>query len=450
MIQCNFFAIALSVALCLSNLVNATSIADSLRAAYKYNPEFLKSVTSVEIQKEQSLSDLSKFLPNISFQSQRSTSKDRNPQTKNTINRSDSTNNSNTYQINQNIFNGGEDYAKLMAGKILISAKEYAALDIQQQVFLKVIQSHLNVIAQKKIVIEYQKNLAYLEKTLKAEEEKFNAGLTRATDLSATKSKLEAGKAQLASAIAQMEVEESQYKVLTGIDPLELEMPSIVAEVQADVPGLYAQATKTNLALQSSKLAYDASEIVSKSAFSTFLPNISFQYQYSKSSNSRLNPVYSRLYETYTKNRTAIATVNVPIFQGGAEYAQYRLTKLQASQARLDYIAALANTESTVKQAWFQFGATKSALKAYQEASKASKAALDGINESYNEGLVSITDLLDALKEDVNNNVNLINAHTSMIVRFYQVKAVTGELTADTMGLNDQADDAKNERSAEQ
>ena len=78
----NFLATVLSLALC-SN-ANATSVTDSLRAAYKYNPDLLKSITNVELQKEKSLGSLASFLPSVSFQSQRNVSKDRNPLTKNT------------------------------------------------------------------------------------------------------------------------------------------------------------------------------------------------------------------------------------------------------------------------------------------------------------------------------------------------------------------------------
>ena len=322
-----------------------------------------------------------------------------------------------------------------MSNNTLITSQEYSSLDVQQQVFLKVIQSHLNVIAYKQIAGEYQKNLSYLEKTLKAEQEKFDAGLTKMTDLATTKANLESGKAQLANSIAQLEIEESNYKTLTGIDPIELEAPIVITEVQDSVASLYAKATQTNLALKASKIAYDASEIMSKAAFSPFLPKITFQYQYSKASNS--NRFIGAA--PYSKSRSATANINIPIFQGGAEYAQYRTTKLQASQSRLDYIATLANTESVVKQSWFRFNASKIAFKAYQEASKASKTALDGMNEAYNEGLVSITDLLTTLKDDVNNNINLINAQAALIVYFYQTKSVTGELTAEAMGLNDEA-----------
>jgi len=435
----NFLATLFTLSLC-SNAYS-TTINDSLRAAYQYNPDFLKTVANVEIQKEQSLSALSKFLPNISFQSQRSVSKDRNPATKNTLNRIDNTAVSNSYQLTQNLFNGGSDYAQLMSSQTLITSKEYSSLDAQQQVFLKVIQSHLNVIGYKQIVQEYQKNLTYLDKTLRAEQEKFDAGLTKMTDLATTKANLESGKAQLAKSIAQLEIEEANYKTLTGIDPIELESPDVTTEVQDSVASLYAKATQTNLALKASKTAYDASEIMSKAAFSSFMPDITFQYQYSKSSNSNNRLSLS----PYSKSRSATANINIPIFQGGVEYAQYRTAKLQASQSRLDYIATLANTESISKQAWFQFNASKIAFKAYQEASKASKTALEGMNEAYNEGLVSITDLLTTLKDDVNNNINLINAQASLIVYYYQTRSVTGDLTAEALGLNDElkvADDS--------
>lgn len=436
MTRLKFLAMMCSFALC-SN-ANATTILDSLKAAYQYNPDFLKSVTNVELQKEQSLSALSKFLPSVNFESQRAITKDRNRATKNTVRNTDNTGKVNAYQLTQNLFNGGEDYAQLMSSQTLINSKEYSSLDTQQQVFLKVIQSHLNVIAYKQIVAEYQKNLSYLEKTLKAEQGKFDAGLTKATDLSTTKANMESGKAQLANAVAQLVVEEANYKVLTGIDPIELERPEVDTELSEDIPGLYAKATQTNLALKASKSIYDASEIVSKAAFSTFLPNVNFQYQYTNSTNSN---IFST--SRYAKNRTATATINVPIFQGGAEYAKYRTAKLQASQARLDYIANLAHTESIVKQTWFQLGASKTALKAYQEASKASKIALEGMNEAYNEGLVSITDLLTTLKDDTSNNINLINAEANVVVKYYQVKAVTGELTAEGMGLNNISDEKK-------
>jgi outer membrane protein len=433
--------IFISLIIIYSPISHGTTLEDSLRSAYKYNPKYLETVANTEMQKQQVLSGFAKFMPNISYARQKSITRDRNRSTQDNPVRSASVSTeNNTLSYQQNLFNGGEDFANLMSSKTLVTAQEQESLSQEQQIFLKVIQSHLNVIGKNKIVNEYQKNINYLTKTLNAEQQKFEAGLTKRTDLANTKANLERGKAYLTQAISEYEVELANYKSLTGIDAVDLEEPSVNTLVQDDIEQIYLKATKSNPNLKSNKNRYDAAEILSKAAFSVFMPSVSIQ-----GTLSRTNNMNGNIYTTpFSKTKTATANISVPIFQGGAEYAQYKSTKIKASIARLRYIDALAGTEANVKSAWYSLSASKVSLRAYEEAVEASRIALDGMTQAYEEGLVSLTDLLKTLQDDVDINITMINSKTNVVVSFYNLKSTTGELTAKSLGIIENEEKTEN------
>jgi len=131
----------------------------------------------------------------------------------------------------------------------------------------------------------------------------------------------------------------------------------------------------------------------------------------------------------------AFGTVTVPFYQGGAEYATIRQSKVTLGQNRI----ALDNQRDTVQQqtvqAWGQVEAAKAQILATQAQVLAAETALNGVREEARVGQRTTLDVLNATQELLNARTALVQAQHDRVVASYSVLAAVGRLSAVTLGL---------------
>ena len=145
------------------------------------------------------------------------------------------------------------------------------------------------------------------------------------------------------------------------------------------------------------------------------------------------NPAFETLRQTAA---AAVATLTVPIYQGGAEYSTIRQSKETLGQQRLNLDVNRDQARATVVQSWGQLDAAKAQIEATTAQVNAAEIALNGVREEARVGQRTTLDVLNAQQELVNARVALVTAQHDRVVASYTLLAATGGLSMPHLGLN--------------
>ena len=133
---------------------------------------------------------------------------------------------------------------------------------------------------------------------------------------------------------------------------------------------------------------------------------------------------------------SAVATLTVPIYEGGEVYARVRQAKETAGQRRIEADIARDLVRANVVTAWGQLEAAKAQIIASQAQVQAAEVALTGVREEARVGQRTTLDVLNAQQELLTARVNLITAQRDRVVVSYAVVRAMGRLTTKLLALN--------------
>jgi outer membrane protein len=126
---------------------------------------------------------------------------------------------------------------------------------------------------------------------------------------------------------------------------------------------------------------------------------------------------------------SGIASITVPIYQGGAEYSLIRQSKETLAQQRLALEQTRDQTRANVVTAWGQLVAGKAQVTSAQAQVTASEIALNGVREEAKAGQRTTLDVLNAQQALVNARVALVTAQHDRVVASYSVLNAVGRLS---------------------
>ena len=162
-------------------------------------------------------------------------------------------------------------------------------------------------------------------------------------------------------------------------------------------------------------------------AFSALLPRLSVRGELSYTEDP--NPVVQD-----QRDATIGATLRVPLYQGGGEYARVRQTKQTVRQRRDDLETAYRSVRNEVTAAWQALVTATTQIDSRQAQVQANEIAVEGARQEALVGQRTTLDVLDQESDLFLSQVDLVNARRDQIVASYRLKAAIGELTV--VGIN--------------
>ena len=147
-------------------------------------------------------------------------------------------------------------------------------------------------------------------------------------------------------------------------------------------------------------------------------------------------------YDVQGTPRTQVLTalgqlqLNVPLYQGGIEYANIRQAKEQLGQTRLNADLQRDTVRATIVSTWGLLETARATIYSSQSAVTAAEIALAGTREEARVGQRTTLDVLNAQQTLLNARVALVSAQRDRVVASYAVYAAIGKLTAENLGLD--------------
>lgn len=192
--------------------------------------------------------------------------------------------------------------------------------------------AYMNVLRDTAVVNLRKNNIAVLEQRLQQTRDRFQVGEVTRTDVAQAEASVAQARSELYAAQAQLKNSVATYRQIIGVEPTHLESGR---SLEPFLPHSLQQAIEIALVEHPGVIAAlhqaDAVESSVRVAESALAPTLSVNAQVSQQWDSFLGVPGSRQFSA-----AAFAQLNVPLYQGGSEYASIRQAKEQLSQARLN------------------------------------------------------------------------------------------------------------------
>lgn len=417
------------VILMLPALAQAETIESALARAYQNNPDLNAQRSSLRATDELVPQARAGYLPTVGVSG--SYGKARSQYNIGGTSVSNYTLNPQSYgvTINQNIFDFGRTSNRVDAAEAGVLAARAGLQSFEQQVLLQAVTQYMNVVRDGAVVKLRDANIEVLKEQLRQTQDRFNVGEVTRTDVAQVEAQLAAAQADLSAARANLEYSRALYRQVIGAEaknvsdaqPLAKKVPMSLEEAfkigEAEHPQLIA-----------SRHSVSAAEATVKATAAQLRPQVGVQGSYSRGWDQR-QP------EDQSDDVRVVGQVSMPIYEGGAVYAQLRAAKETLGQKQLESDSAREQVRSGIMSAWSQFDSSKARVTSAQAQISAAEIALNGVREEAKVGQRTTLDVLIADQNLLSARVNLVTARRDWVVASYQVLSAVGRLSATRLGL---------------
>jgi outer membrane protein len=331
--------------------------------------------------------------------------------------------------INQTLFNGNQTANKTRAAESQVSGAREALRVLEQTVLFSAATIYMDYLRDSAIVEVQKSNVRVLEQTLKQTRDRFNVGEVTRTDVAQSEAQLAAGKTQELTAESNLVTTRSNYRRIIGNEPDNLAPGS---PVDRFLPPTLPQAVELclieNPNVTAGMYGVDVNFLQVKVNEGALLPTLTLQ--------GSVQQAYEQtLISQRSFGASAVAQVNVPIYQGGGEYSLIRQSKETLAQQRLNLETTRDQTRANTVTAWGQLVAGKAQVASAQAQVQASEIALNGVREEAKAGQRTTLDVLNAQQALVNARVALVTAQHDRVVASYSVLNNVGRLSPQVLNL---------------
>jgi len=331
--------------------------------------------------------------------------------------------------LTQPLYTGGKVRANVNRATDLVMAQRANLMAQEETSFANAVNAYVGVISAQQTLALNINNENVLREQLQATNDQFRVGEVTRTDVAQAEAALAGAIAQVETAQGNLQTARGTYVQIIGYEP-----PADLAEPQPlGLPThterqAVTMAAANNPAVVAAQFNDSAAKNAIEAAFAALLPQVSFQGQIFQSNNSGTRSDQLNGY-------TAVVSVSVPLYQGGAEYSavrQARETEQQQSQLIGD--AQRTAVQNTVN-AWETRVAAAAAADSTRTAIRANEIALVGVEREHLVGTRTTLDVLNAQQALLSSQVTLVQNLANLVTASYALASAVGRLTARDLDL---------------
>ncbi len=331
--------------------------------------------------------------------------------------------------ITQPIYSGGRTRASTNRAESQVMAQRGLLIAQEQQTFTDTVNAYVGVIQSQQILALNINNEQVLTRQLQATNDRFRVGEITRTDVAQAEAALAGATAQRQTSEGNVATARATYQRVVGylppadlVEPQPLKLP---VRNQQEANTLAAANNPNVVSAQfNDAAARDAVDV----AMSNLMPQLSVQGQAFQQNNATLP-------RSTNNGAQLVATLSVPLYQGGAEYSAVRQARQSEQQTRkqLDDARRVAIQQAT--QAWETLVAARSTAESTRSQIRANGIALEGVEREAIVGSRTTLDVLNAQQALLNSQVTLVQNLANLVTASYTVASAIGRLTARDLNL---------------
>ncbi len=314
------------------------------------------------------------------------------------------------FQLQYPLFTGGARWANWRIQENLKQSLEAQLQNKEENVVLQALEAYFNIILSDALIKvnkrSYDAALANFEQV----EKFYEAGAASQLDYLRAKSRLSSTKPDLTSAENSKVMAQENLKFILDINPEDsllvldsLKQMDFLKEFNSkSVPELQKLALKQRADLESARHQKDAAGKQKWISTSQFLPsvvlnaNVQHQAQLNDKNVSR---------EDYVRSKAATISLQFPLFQGAKRVLDYQQAQINNKKAQLQVKKLVRSIQLEVENNFNQLIESKINLESLRQATGEAREALRLANLTYEEGISTQLDVLNAQLQLTNSEV---------------------------------------------
>lgn len=411
-----------------SGFAHADTIETALALAYKNNPDLNAQRSSLRATNELVPQARAGYLPTVSVFGDFGRAESRyqylGPKSTDHLNPR-----SYGLSINQNIFDFGRTANRVEAAESGVLAARAGLQSFEQQVLLAAVTYYMDVVRDGAVVKLREANIDVLKEQLRQTQDRFNVGEVTRTDVAQVEAQLAAIQADLSAARANLEYSRALYRQVIGSEPKNAtDAQPLAKKVPMSLEDAIKIGEREHPQLIAARHGVSAADANVRATEAQLRPQLNVQGSYSRGWDQRSS-------DDQAEDLRVLGQVSMPLYEGGAIYAQVRAAKETLGQRQLEADSAREQVRAGIQAAWSQFESAKARVTSAQAQISAAEIALNGVREEAKVGQRTTLDVLIADQNLLSARVNLLTARRDWVVASYQVISAVGRLSATRLGL---------------
>ena len=340
----------------------------------------------------------------------------------------------------QNLFSSGRDKAGLYRAMESVRQSHATVEDTEQIVLLRTATAYLDVLRAGRTVKLREASLVSFEARARETKAQFLVGDRTQADVAQADAEREIAAADVASAKADLEVQQALFEALVGMPADDLEAAGEPANLPETLDAALDAARTERPSVRAALYAERAAAHAVRAAKGDLGPR------------ADLRATVTRTIGHGTTNSTDQSIgvqLGIPLYQAGSGGARLRQARHVLAQRQDQRAAAQRDAAQRAEGAWRELNAARQRRAALTTAVEAARVALTGIRREAEIGERTTREVLDAERSLVLYRVRELTAERDAVVQAYTLLEATGALTARELGvrgLPDLGREARNTR----
>lgn len=336
------------------------------------------------------------------------------------------------------IYQGGGVRNAVKAAETRVDAGQADLRGTESSVFSQVVQAYMDVLMTEAVVGLNRSSVEVLRVNLDATSDRYEIGELTRTDVAQSEARLALARGDARTAEANLVAARERYVQLVGKAPGVLEQPPLLPGIPVTPEEAVAVALENNPDLIAARERAKAAGYDVRVAGSSRLPRLEVfsQGAYQNYFDTLGGSGGSAAFAQTEKTAQAGVRASIPIFQGGRPAALRRQAQARAGAAMENEIAAERDVIAQVRSAYSSWKAANEIIASTQSAVDAARLSLEGVRAENSVGNRTVLDILDAERELLSAQVQLVTAKRNAYVAGFSLLAAMGKAEARDLGLD--------------
>ncbi|WP_081996277.1 TolC family outer membrane protein [Croceibacterium mercuriale] len=337
------------------------------------------------------------------------------------------------------LYQGGAVRNGIRAAQERVAAGRADLRSTESVIFSQVVTAYMDVIGNEAIASLSANQVEVLEINLQATSDRFEIGDLTRTDVAQSESRLAIARGDLENARANLVGARERYIQLVGLAPTDLQPPPPLANLPLVVDDAVDVAVQNNPDVIAAIERAEAAGFDIRVAGAGRLPRLD---AFTQGSYQNFLGTLGSVPGTGSSNQVATdlqagVRLTLPLYQGGQFAAQRRQAQAQAASTLENAVAIERDVVQQTRSAFTSWRAALAVIESSQVAVDAAELSLEGVQAENTVGNRTILDILDAQRELLIAQVDLVTARRNAYVAAFTLLAAMGRAEARDLGLAD-------------
>jgi len=404
----------------LSSSLNALNIDEAIKSTILNNPKVKIAIEKLTESKElMSYAYGSKKLTLTSTISGTYANADKNTSTASTT--PETLTDKYQLTLSQNLYDAGYNELEIARSKILFNDEVIQFKITLQSLILEAIEGYLTVINYEKSLEANQKNYDSVSKAFEETKTRFDLGSATLYDLQNAEASFATASSNLFAAEQNVQISNKSFKRIVGLQAINLEDVLNINNL-VNLSNTIETAMDQNLNLLLAKSDIENKKILLLKEKKSKKPSLNISGTAEYSDSGRVDS------GTELTQGSVALTLTIPLYQKDQDNSNIRKYHSQILQSEIyledfreDILILIYNTYKDLQ-------ISESNMLTNQIVIQSIETSLNSLNEEYNIGTKTITDLVNEEEKLLNANVNYLNSKKDYLTNYFKLKSLDGSL----------------------